>query len=127
KATRSPSSRLGQVSSWFVVAVTGLLAPHSLVAIRRLRAATMDADGQDDERRREPSQVLQEPKGGNMERQISRVVRRLRVGKQVGVAAALFGLLGIVPYLARTQEQNEIEEGRQQSPLIPATTPPPNP
>ena len=39
-------------------------------------------------------------------------------GQRLAVALILCGLVGIVPYLAVTQEQNEIEEAPQQSPLI---------
>ena len=63
-----------------------------------------------------------------MKGQISTVVRRLSVSKRVAVAAAvLFGLLGIVPYLAVTQEQSEIGEAPQRSPLIGVTSSTQNP
>ena len=86
-----------------------------------------------------------------MKGQISRVIRRLMkkvptmssrsrlggrgicfclfssVGQRVAVAALLCGLVAIVPYLAVTQEQNEIEEAAQQLPLIGVTSSTQNP
>src|SRR5215470_8455781 len=62
-----------------------------------------------------------------MKGQISRVVRRLSVSKRVAAAAILCGLLSIVPFLARTQEQNEVEEAPQQAPLTGVTTSTQNP
>ena len=53
-----------------------------------------------------------------MKGQISAVLGRLNVSKGLALAAALFGLLGIVPYLAVTQDQNEAEDLPQQPPLI---------
>jgi hypothetical protein len=49
------------------------------------------------------------------------------VGRRLGVALILCGLVAIVPYLAVTQEQNEIEETLQQSPLIGVTSSTQNP
>jgi hypothetical protein len=42
---------------------------------------------------------------------------RLKVSKRMAVVAILCGLLVLVPYLARTQEQNETEEAQQAPPL----------
>src|SRR5271157_2106152 len=53
-----------------------------------------------------------------MKAQVSKVVLRLSVTKRLAVAAVLCGLLGIVPYLAITQEQSGIDQALQQSPLI---------
>ena len=49
------------------------------------------------------------------------------MGRRVAVAVVLCGLVGIVPYLAVTQEQNEVEEEPQQSPLIGVTSSTQNP
>ena len=62
-----------------------------------------------------------------MKGQISAVLRGLSVSKRVAVVAILCGLLGMVPYLARTQEQNEGEETTQQAPLTGVTTSTQNP
>src|SRR5215470_2990243 len=50
-----------------------------------------------------------------------------RVGRPLAAAVILCGLAGIVPYLARTQEQNEIEGAPQQAPLIGVTSSTQNP
>ena len=48
-------------------------------------------------------------------------------GQRLAVALVLCGLVGIVPYLAVTQGQNEVEEAPQQSPLIGVTSSTQNP
>ena len=62
-----------------------------------------------------------------MKGRISSLVRRLTVSKRVAAAAILCGLVGMIPYLARTQAQNEIEEGQQETPLTGVTTSTQNP
>jgi len=66
-----------------------------------------------------------------VKQQISTVVRRLRVSKPVGVAAVAFGVLSIVPYLARTQEQSEVgpapESETQTTPISGVTSSTQNP
>jgi hypothetical protein len=49
------------------------------------------------------------------------------VGRRLGVAAMLCGLVGMVPHLAVTREQNEIEETLQEAPLIGVTSSTQNP
>ena len=53
-----------------------------------------------------------------MKAQILKVVLRLSVSKRSAVAIALCGLMGVVSYLAITQEQNGFEEALQGAPLI---------
>src|SRR5215467_8886799 len=43
------------------------------------------------------------------------------VGRPLVAAVIVCGLAGIVPYLARTEEQNEVEEA-QQAPLVGVTS-----
>ena len=53
-----------------------------------------------------------------MKGQISTGVRRVRVSKRVAVVAAvLFGLVGILPYLAVTQEQKTWRQSRRSNHL----------
>jgi hypothetical protein len=49
------------------------------------------------------------------------------VGRRLAVAAILCGLVGIVPYLAVTQEQSDVEAESQQTPLIGVTSSTDNP
>jgi hypothetical protein len=66
-----------------------------------------------------------------MKGQISKVLGRVHVCKRVAVTAVLFGLLGLVPHLAVTQEQNEVgperESEAQPTPLIGVTSSTQNP
>ena len=64
-----------------------------------------------------------------MKGQISMVlrVRGLSAGKRLAVPVALCGLVGIVPYLAVTQEQRDMKPESQQSPLIGVTSSTQNP
>src|SRR5262249_7498402 len=82
---------------------------------------------QDDEARAKAFPNTRKSTGVNMKGQISTLVRRLNVSKRLAVSVILFGLVGIVPHLAVTQEQSDVEAESQQSPLIGVTSSTDNP
>ena len=112
----------------------------------------MNADGKTMNRGRELSQILKNQSGGKKHERANLVrssqtdeegpddvipiaPRRerdlllfaLKRGQPLAVAVILCGLVGIVPYLAVTQGQNEVEETLPQSPLIGVTSSTQNP